>query len=179
MKLPFSITVCLMLINSALLTQSTHAQTVDNSFLTPIIDLILNNTANSPSVPNNAPINSVPLLPLEFDLEEGSIFSLAIPVNVNDVDGNLVSIQVTTPANAILDIENRPIGDITFNDDIDNGFIITGIQEELITAIENLILIPLGSPSIEITVISIDERGASDEDSFIVNVTNTGPFFPF
>ena len=179
MKLSFSITVCLMLINSALFTQSTSAQTIDNESLVPIIDLILNDTANSLSVPNNAPINSVPLVPLEFDLEEGSIFSLAIPVDVNDVDGNLVSIQITTPDDAILDIENRPIGDITFNDDIDNGFIITGIQEELITAIENLILIPLGSPSIEITVISIDERGASDEDSFIVNVTNTGPFFPF
>ena len=157
---------------------NTQAQQ-DTEILTPIIDLILNDIANSPSVPNDAPINTVPLLPLEFDLEEGSIFSLAIPVDVNDVDGNLVSIQITTPANAILDIENRSIGDITFNDDIDNGFIITGVQEELITAIDNLVLIPLGSPSIEITVISTDEQGASDEDSFIVNVTNTGLFFPF
>ena len=72
-----------------------------------------------------------------------------------------------------IDINNRPIGNIVFNDAIDNGFIISGQQDQLIEAIENLTLIPLGAPSITITVKSTDESGASDEGSFIVNIINS------
>jgi len=67
-------------------------------------------------------------------------------------------------SNTLFDFEEQRIG---------SGFIITGSQTALVNAIEQLTLIPSAPDNYTITITSTDSQGATDIDSFDVNVTGT------
>ena len=144
----------------------TNAQLSGAETLPPVVTFVLDE--QEPAQENQAPVNSVPQSPIDVDTDAVSEFT----IEVNDADNNLISIEVSTPLPALLSPQTLS-NDVEFDDgNSSNSFIITGSQSDLQEAISVLTFIPFeGDATYTITILSTDAEGATDEDSFTVNVT--------
>ncbi len=155
---------------------STQAQK-NTETLIPIIDLILNDSGPITSPEKNSPpVNTVPATTAQFPIQFNSGEITALPVSVDDVDGNLASILVNFSSDGLISIDPNADVDIQVQAS-PPGFIFTGSQENLAQAITSLFYSPLlgsieGDVLVEITITSTDSLGEFDQDSFFVNFEN-------
>lgn len=119
------------------------------------------------TVGNAAPVNSIQA---PFQVDADQVINLRF--NVTDEDNNLSSIMLTSSLSASL----SPV--ILSNNvniqNINNGFIITGTQEDLMDAIRTVSFLPfIGNGNTHtITIVSTDSEGASAQN--IANIVVNG-----
>ena len=153
----------LVCISLGLIIVTSNAQSSGAEILPPVINLVLDEQPQE----NQAPVNVVPQSTVDIDANTITEFLL----EVTDPDNNLTSIEVSTTLDALLSPQTLSNDVELSNGNSLNSFIITGTQADLQDAISVLTFIPfLGDTSYTITIVSTDAEGASDEDSFVVNV---------
>ena len=117
---------------------------------------------------NRPPFNSIISAPTPIDADRATNLSFSVA----DVDNNLTSIAVSSSLSASL--QPASPNNVTVVNNLDNGFTISGTQQNLVDTINNVTFIPfVGNGSIHtITIRSTDSEGATDIDT--VNITVNG-----
>jgi len=159
----------LVCISLGLIIVTSNAQSSGAEILPPVINLVLDEQPQE----NQAPVNVVPqsTVDIDIDIDIDATTIIEFSLEVTDPDNNLTSIEVSTTLDALLSPQTLSNDvELSFGNSL-NSFIITGTQADLQDAISVLTFIPfLGDTSYTITIVSTDAEGASDEDSFVVNV---------
>lgn len=155
----------LAFISLGLISVSFSAIAQTNNALPAIITFILES--------NTAPVNTVPTQTLQLDIADmGELLFTPVSVSVNDADGNLSSIRVTSTVGSLIAVADD---NVTLDDgDALNDFTITGSQENLMSSISTLIFSPLSGAGIyTITILSTDSDGESDQDIITLDIIDS------